>query len=222
MEYNTQREDLVMPDYGRHIQQMVDHALTIEDRDERTKCAHTIAALMTRMYPALKNDDNYQQKIWDHIAMMSGFRLDVDTPFPLPTCQEAAAKVTQHMHYPMSYIRFRAYGHIVQEFIIKATDVEDPLERKTLAAMAAMFMKRILLQNGKDSNIEERVCADLAELSDGALQYNFAELQNVVPKNDAPQQRRQWNGRQDNYKNKKQNNNNNKGQRKYNNNRKRY
>ena len=87
MEYNTSREKLILPEYGRNIQEMVRHAMTIEDRDERTRCAATIVKTMLTLFPRLREDDNYKQKVWDHIAMMADYKLDVDSPYPLPQQQ---------------------------------------------------------------------------------------------------------------------------------------
>ena len=215
MNYNTAREPLILPGYGRCIQQMVDHTLTIEDREERTKCAYSIVAVIINLFPSIKEDANYKQKVWDHIAMMSGYRLDVDAPYPLPTCAEASQPTSKHMKYPMTYIHLRAYGHIVQDMLQKAVEMEDPDERLTLTAMTANFMKRTLQQNGKDSNVEDRICADIADLSDGVLQYDYAQLQEALPSGEnAEGYRRPWE-----YKNKQRNQQwrNKNQQRKYNN-----
>ena len=189
MDYNTSRERLVMPEYGRNIQQMVDYALTIEDRDERTQCVATIANVMLNCFPQLKNDANYTQKVWDHIAMMSGFRLDVDSPYPLPQRQEATTATQTHIPYPMTRIKFRSYGILVQNMLLSAVNADTEEDRMATAALTALFMKRILLQNGKDSNIEERVANDIAELTDGQLRYSFDELMDALPDE---RQQRHW------------------------------
>lgn len=192
MDYNTSRERLVMPEYGRNIQQMVDYALTIEDRDERTRCVATIANVMLTLFPQLKEDANYSQKIWDHIAMISGYKLDVDSPYPLPEKQEATVATENHIPYPMSRIRFRAYGIMVQNMLRSAVNADSEEERVQTVALTALYMKRLLLQNGKDSNVEERVANDIVELSDGQLRYDFAELMDALPDGGMPQQQRQW------------------------------
>lgn len=195
MDYNTSRERLVMPEYGRNIQQMVDYALTIEDRDERTRCVATIANVMLNLFPQLREDANYTRKIWDHIAMISGYKLDVDSPYPLPEKQEATVATEAHIPYPMSRIRFRAYGVIVQNMLRSAVNADSEEERVQTVALTALYMKRLLLQNGKDSNVEERVANDIVELSEGQLRYDFAELMDALPDDGIQSQQRQW-GRQ--------------------------
>lgn len=185
-----------MPEYGRNIQEMVRHALTIEDRDERTRCAATIAKTMLTLFPKLKEDDNYKQKVWDHIAMMADYKLDVDSPFPLPEKQEASVHPTEHVPYPMKQIRLRAYGSIVQDMLNAAVRADTEEERLQIAAMTAVYMKRLILQNGKETNAEDRVCADMADMTNGALQYDFAEMTEYLPEAQGTggqqQQRRQW------------------------------
>ncbi len=195
MEYNTSRDKLIMPEYGRNIQSMVQHALTIEDRDERTRCAATIAKTMLTLFPKLKEDDNYKQKVWDHIAMMSGYKLDVDSPYPMPQQQEAAAQSADHVPYPMKKIRLRAYGSIVQDMLDAAVRADTEDERLQIAAMTAIYMKRLIIQNGKETNAEDRVCADMSDMTGGALQYDFAEMTDYLPEAQPEAQqtpRRQW------------------------------
>lgn len=211
-----------MPEYGRNIQEMVRHALTIEDRDERSRCAATIAKTMLTLFPKLKEDDNYMQKVWDHIAMMADYRLDVDSPYPLPTKQEAATHPTEHVPYPMKKIRLRAYGSIVQDMLNAAVRADTEEERLQIAAMTAVYMKKLIIQNGKETNAEDKVCADMCDMTEGQLQYDFAEMMDYLPQatGEQPQQsRRQWQPRNQrqagrfhfrdnrNFKNGKRNNN---------------
>lgn len=195
MDYNTSRERLPMPEYGRNIQQMVDYALTIEDRDERTRCAATIVSVILTLFPQLKNDANYLQKVWDNVAMMSGFRLDVDSPFPLPQRQEATVAPQVHIPYPMTRIRLRSYGIMVQNMLRAAVNANSEEERMATTALTALYMKRLILQNGKDSNVEERVANDIAELTDGQLQYSFEELMDALPDDQTLHPRQQWGDR---------------------------
>lgn len=205
-----------MPEYGRNIQEMVRHALTIEDRDERTRCAATIAKTMLTLFPKLKEDDNYKQKVWDHIAMMADYKLDVDSPFPMPEKQEAAVHPAEHVPYPMKDIRFRAYGSIVQDMLNAAVRADTEEARLQIAAMTAVYMKRLIIQNGKETNAEDRVCADMADMTNGALQYDFAEMTEYLPEaqgNQQQQPRRQWqprnNGQRFHFRNNRNNKRNN-------------
>ena len=189
-----------MPEYGRNIQEMVRYALTIEDRDERTRCAATIAKTMISLFPKLKEDDNYKQKVWDHIAMMADYKLDVDSPYPMPTQQEASVHPTEHVPYPMKKIRLRAYGAVVQDMLNAAVHANTEEERLQIAAMTAVYMKKLIIQGGKETNAEDRVCADMSDMTDGALQYDFAEMLEYLPEAGAQQQqqqrpKRQWQNR---------------------------
>ena len=193
MEYNTSREKLILPEYGRNIQEMVRHAMTIEDRDERTRCAATIVKTMLTLFPRLREDDNYKQKVWDHIAMMADYKLDVDSPYPLPQQQEASVHPKEHVPYPMKKIRLRAYGSIVQDMLDAAVRADTEDERLQIAAMPAIYMKGLVLQNGKETNAEDRVCADMSDMTNGALQYDFAEMTDYLPEaQPEARQRKQW------------------------------
>ena len=165
-----------MPEYGRNIQSMVDYCLTIPDRTERTSCAATIVKVIINLFPKIKEDDNYKQKVWDHLALMSGFQLDVDAPYPLPRKQEASQPVATHIDYPMTKIRNRAYGSLVQRMIDKAVRTSNEFERLQIVAQTALYMKKQVLQNGKDSNAEDRVVADIEELSNGVTLPNLWPL----------------------------------------------
>lgn len=195
MDYNTSRERLPMPEYGRNIQQMVDYALTIEDRDERTNCAATIANVILILFPQLKNDANYVQKVWDSIAMMANYRLDVDSPYPLPQRQEATVAPQNHIPYPMTRIRLRSYGIMVQNMLRSAVNANSEEERMATTALTALYMKRLILQNGKDSNVEVRVANDIADLTDGQLNYSFEELMDSLPDDQTLYPRQQWGDR---------------------------
>lgn len=179
-----------MPEYGRNIQSMVDYCLTIPDRTERTSCAATIVKVIINLFPKIKEDDNYKQKVWDHLALISGFQLDVDAPYPLPHKQEASQPVATHIDYPMTKIRNRAYGSLVQRMIDKAVRTSNEFERLQIVAQTALYMKKQVLQNGKDSNAEDRVVADIEELSNGVLHYDFTELMAALPQEQPVQTQR--------------------------------
>ncbi len=209
MDYNTSREKLVMPEYGRNIQLMVNHALTIEDRDERTRCVATIVNIMGNLFPSIKEDANYEQKLWDHVAMISGYRLDVDSPYPLPQKPAASAASEKHIPYPQTHIRFRLYGSIVHNTLLQAMRCQDEKECMQMVAYVAKYMKQVILQYGKDNNAEEKVAADIAEMTDGALKYSYAELMNTLPHDDYQQQQQSpYRLRQQRYQDNQKNRNN--------------
>ncbi|MBN2166430.1 MAG: DUF4290 domain-containing protein [Marinilabiliaceae bacterium] len=169
MDYNSNRKKLVLPEYGRHVQKMVDHALTIEDREERMKCAKTIIGIMGSMFPHLRDVSDFKHKLWDHLAIMSNFKLDIDYPFDLP---EAATFNTKPatIPYKNNRIRFMHYGKVIEEIIQKAIDHENEEEKKQLIQLIANHMKKSLMMYNKDSSTDERVFDDIRMMSGGKLQ----------------------------------------------------
>ena len=172
MDYNTQREELMMPEYGREIQQMVDHAITISDRTERQHCAETIIAIMDRMFPQGKQSPDYKNKLWDHLALMSNFQLDIDWPFDVNQAKKIADK-PQPIGYPMTKIPVRHYGNMMFEVFDKLKTMEPGEERDELARITANQMKRCLMQWSHGSADNEKVASDLAYFTDGVIQLDL-------------------------------------------------
>lgn len=173
--YNTRRPRLVLPEYGRSIQRMIDHCLTIEDRDERTQCAHTIVACMGKLFPKIKEQENYKQKLWDHLAIMSGFKLDIDYPFEVVNAEHLTT-APDRVPYGGHYIRYRHYGKDVELMIAKAVEMPEGPERDELAMLIANHMKKLLLAVSKDGVEDAKVFKDLAEYSHGVLRFDPAEV----------------------------------------------
>lgn len=170
LDYNTQREKLVMPEYGREIQKMVDYALTIENRQERQLCAETIVNTMQRMYPNVSEDQ--QRKFWDHLAIMSGFQLDIDYPYDISEAQNIAKKPAP-MKYPMEHIPIRHYGKMIFEMFDKLKAMPEGPERDELVGMTANQMKRSLATWSNGSWDDEKVASDLARFTDGIIQLDL-------------------------------------------------
>ena len=106
MEYNTQKKKLLLPEYGRNIQKMVDYLLTIEDREERTRAAKTVIDVMGNLYPHLRDVPDFRHKLWDHLAIMSEFKLDIDTPYPLPSLSKLQEK-PERLPYSSNHIKYK-------------------------------------------------------------------------------------------------------------------
>jgi len=145
LDYNTQREQLVLPAYGREIQKMVEHAVGLPTKEERQQCAQTIVGIMERMYPQVRENADYKQKLWDHLAIMSNFQLDIDYPFDVSDALKIA-KRPQPLAYPMAYIPVRHYGKMVCQLFEKLKNMPAGEERDELTRMTANQMKRDLLQ----------------------------------------------------------------------------
>lgn len=169
--YNTGKPRLILPEYGRNIQQMVDHCLTIEDRDERTRCAHTIVAAMLKLFPKIKEQENYQQKLWDHLAIMSGFRLDIDAPVEMISSDPHDSK-PERVPYSGHHIRFRHYGKDIELMIARIIAMPEGSERDELTRLVANHMKKLLLTVSKDGVEDEKIFRDLADYSHGEIRLD--------------------------------------------------
>ena len=172
LDYNTQREKLAMPEYGREIQQMVDYCVKLEDREERQHCAESIIVIMDRMFPENRGVENHAQKLWDHLAIMSGFQLDIDYPYDI----QGAEKITEKpapIAYPMQRIPVRHYGAMLFEIFDRLKTMEPGAERDELVRLTANQMHRNLVQWSHGSSDEQKVVSDLARFTDGKIQLNL-------------------------------------------------
>ncbi len=172
LDYNTQREKMVLPEYGREVQKMVDHAVSLEDRAERQRCAETIIAIMDRMFPESRNAEDHDRKLWDQLAIMSGFKLDIDYPFDVTQAAQIAKK-PEPMEYPMKKIPVRHYGEMIFELFAKLKTMEPGEERDRLVGLVANQMRRNLVQWSHGSSDEEKVADDLARFTDGKIQLDL-------------------------------------------------
>ena len=173
MEYNTQRKKMELPEYGRSVQNMVDHALTIEDREERQRCANTIVNIMGGMFPHLRDVPDFKHKLWDHLAIMADFKLDIDYPFEIVKREELVMK-PENIEYPNGDIRYRHYGRFLEGMVKKAAQIEDETERKQLIRMLAVQMKKSL----NNWNIEDqKIVDDLREYSNGLIDLQVEDLE---------------------------------------------
>lgn len=173
--YNTQQAELILPEYGRNIQRMVEHCLTIEDREERNHCARSIIKCMAQLNPEVKNSTDDEMKLWDHLAIMSGFRLDVDAPGEMITAEKLTVK-PESISYGQSDMRFRQYGKTLEAMIDKAAEMEDTPERQCLIESLANQMKKDLVISLGEEVDDGRVFDDLAHLSRGRLIVSKDEL----------------------------------------------
>jgi hypothetical protein len=168
-DYNTQRPRLIIPEYGRHVQRMVEHCMEIEDREKRTRTAHAIIQVIGRLSPQLRNSENMDRTLWDHLYIMSEFKLDVDGPFPKPTAAELETK-PERVPYPKQDIKYGHYGKIVERMIEACAAKEDGPEKEAFTVLIANLMKKQFLTWNRDSVGDGVIIKDLAELSKGRLQ----------------------------------------------------
>ncbi len=168
MDYNSNRKFLVLPEYGRNIQKMVDYAVTIEEKDERNKAAQAIINIMGNMYTHLRDVPDFRHKLWDHLAIMSDFKLDIDSPYPLPTLEKLNEKPAP-LEYNSARFRFRHYGRIVENLIAKAVEIEDEKEQEALILLVANHMKKSLARWNSDHSNDQQVLKDIVRMSNGKI-----------------------------------------------------
>ncbi len=169
--YNTQRERMALPEYGRSVQNMVDHALTIEDRAERQRCANTIVNIMGNMFPHLRDVPDFKHKLWDHLAIMSGFKLDIDYPFEVVQKDYLDVK-PERVPYPDGKIRYRHYGRLIETLIKKAVEYPEGDEKQQLIKMIAIHMRKDFVVWNKDGVENKKIIDDIEEYSQGALRLD--------------------------------------------------
>ncbi|MBQ3751956.1 MAG: DUF4290 domain-containing protein [Prevotella sp.] len=172
LDYNTQREKLLMSEYGREIQKMVDHAVGLPSKEERLKCAKTIIKMMLTKVPQIRSNAGYEQTLWDHLYLMSSGQLDIDWPYDVSGAEKIHSKPTP-IPLPQNRIRLRHYGKLVEELLEKLKTMPEGSERDELARQTANQMKRDLLQWGHGSADDEKVADDIARLTDGVIQIDL-------------------------------------------------
>ncbi|MDE7396224.1 MAG: DUF4290 domain-containing protein [Muribaculum sp.] len=169
--YNTQQKKILLPEYGRNIQSMVEHCLTIEDREERTRCAYSIVASMGNLFPQLRDNPEYKHKLWDHLAIMSDFSLDIDYPYDVVQKETLDIK-PEVILYPQQPIRWRHYGACIEHMIGRAVEMPESPERDALVLMLANHMKKVILNVNPEGVDDERIFKDLAAYSHGAIRLS--------------------------------------------------
>jgi hypothetical protein len=172
LDYNTQREKLVMPEYGREIQKMVDHAIGLASKAERQKCAQAIVKMMETKVPQLRDNADYRQMLWDHLYMMSRKQLDIDWPFDVSAAEKIYDK-PQPIPLPKEHIKLRHYGKLIEELFEKLKTMPAGEERDALTYYTANQMKRDLNTWGHGSMDDEKVANDLAYYTDGVIQLDL-------------------------------------------------
>mgnify|MGYP000911239089 CR=1 FL=1 len=193
MEYNTQKKRMPLPEYGRSVQHMVDHALTIEDRSERQRCANTIIDIMGNMLPHLRDVPDFTHKLWDHLAIMSDFQLDIEYPYEIVEKDSLDSK-PEPLSYPQSKIRYRHYGRVLTDLINKAAEYPEGDERDNLVALIANHMAKNFVAWNRDNIDDEKIAKDLAEMSKGKLKLT-KEVLEIMEANANQQNNRQRHNR---------------------------
>lgn len=168
LEYNAERNHLLIPEYGRHLQKLIDHVVKIESREERNKAANYVIAIMGNLNPHLRDVPDFQHKLWDQLFMMSDFRLDVDSPYPVASKESVTTK-PEHLDYPQNFPKYRFYGNNIKYMIDEANKWDDGEMKDALIMVIANHMKKSYLSWNKDTVKDEVIFEHLYELSKGKI-----------------------------------------------------
>lgn len=181
LEYNAERPHLIIPEYGRHLQKLIEQAVALEDREERNKAARYIISVMGSLNPHLRDVPDFQHKLWDQIFIMSDFRLDVDSPYPIPS-KEMLDQKPERLAYPQNFPKYRFYGNNIKYMIDVANKWEDGEMKNALIMVIANHMKKSYLSWNKDTVKDDVIFEHLYELSGGKinLQATEEELSNTT------------------------------------------
>jgi len=174
LEYNSERSKLIIPEYGRHLQKMVEHAVAIEDETERNKVAKSIIAVMGNMQPHLRDVPDFQHKLWDQLFIISDFKLDVNSPYPKPS-KELLEERPETMTYPQNFPKYRFYGNNIKRMIDKALQWEDGDLKEALIYAIANHMKKSYLNWNRETVDDEVIFDHLKELSGGKINLKNKE-----------------------------------------------
>ncbi|GAB6008568.1 DUF4290 domain-containing protein [Dysgonomonas reticulitermitis] len=174
MEYNTQLKKLALPEYGRNIQNMVDYCLTISNRNERKRCANTIITIMGNMFPHLRDVNDFKHILWDHLAIMSDFKLDIDYPYEVLKKEDLYLK-PQKIEYSRPDMEYRHYGKTLEKMIKLATTVEDSKEKEQFILLVATHMKKSYIQWNKEVD-DQKIFIDMYELSKGKIDIRNSDI----------------------------------------------
>lgn len=193
MKYNTQREKLKMPEYGRGVQDMIEQAVVMEDRAERQRCAEAIFNVMSNMQPQLREQPDYKHRIWDHIAYISDYRLDIDYPYEVTRLDDEATR-PQPIPYPMKDICQRQYGYLIEESLRQLAEMPEGEERDQMLALTANQMKQSLFNWNRDAMDEQKIAADIERYTQGKVKldlenFRFAPVQ-TLPKHDGKKKKK--------------------------------
>ena len=185
MKYNTARDQLILPEYGRNVQKMVDHATTIQNKEERNKCVKTIIDFMGQMNPQLRDLKEFNHKLWDDLFIISKFQLEADSPYPLPEPKKLDER-PEKMPYPKNKIKFPFYGAALENMIRYAVNQNDGRDKEIMTGMIANHMKKSYLLFNKHSVSNDTIILHLKQLSDNKLtlpkDFEFIRSSSVINK----------------------------------------
>lgn len=200
-DYNTQRKRMALPEYGRNVQKMVDHIKTIEDRGERNRAARTIIQIMGNLNPHLRDEGDFRRKLWDHLALIADFDLDIDAPYPPPEREKLTEKPDQ-IPYKQGDIKYLHYGRIIEMMIDAASSLDDGEEKEYLTTLIVNQMKKSYVTWNRSQVADEVIIQDMKLLSRGRLKITegvkILEVKDLLPQPKKKQQQGKPYGKQQN------------------------
>ncbi len=181
MEYNSQRSQMIIPEYGRITQKMAEYICTIPDREKRNTAARQLIEIMATFNPQLKSMEEYRQRLWDHLFIMTDYKLDVDSPYPKPKKPKGVHEKPKPIPYPHQKIKFRNYGKNIENLLSKiTTEIDDPEKKKSATEAVAYYMKLVHLQWNAENPSDELIRSDLKMMSGGNLELDTSyNLDNI-------------------------------------------
>ncbi|MCX2741591.1 DUF4290 domain-containing protein [Pontibacter anaerobius] len=185
MEASTSfKQDLLLREYGRNVQDLVNYITKVEDRNERTRLSQLLINLMAKLNPQLRDTQDYQQKLWNHLFVMSGSTLDVDAPYKLSAMEYLNDK-PQPMEYPLSTPKYKHYGQNVELLVQRATELTEPKEREAAIISIGKLMKTLYKSYNKENITDDVILGDIRDISNGKLDMNlqYIESNNLFESN---------------------------------------
>jgi hypothetical protein len=170
-DYNSTRPSLILAEYGRNVQNMVDYICTLPTKEERNRHAQVVIEMMGFLNPHLRDVADFKHKLWDHLHIISNFKIDVDSPYPIPEPESVHPK-PETLRYPQHKIRYKHYGHTIETMIDRAIKIQDLEKKRSMTESIANFMKMAYVTWNKDAVADEVIINDLKELSGGQLQLS--------------------------------------------------
>lgn len=181
MDYNTSRNKLVLPEYGRNIQKLVEQAVALEDRDERNNAAHAIIRIMGNIHPHLRDVSEFTHKLWDHLHLLAGFKLEIDSPYPIPEPNKYIRP--KRIEYPQGKISYRHFGKVIESLIKLAVDETDEEKKYNLTKIIVRQMRKTYASGSREGINDETIYSAINHLSDNKLEISDKlkeEMQNSV------------------------------------------
>jgi hypothetical protein len=174
-EYNTQRQDIIFREYGRHVQKLIDHIRETPDKERRTLMAHALIDLIRQLTPSLKDQPDNPQRLWDDLFVMADFNLDIDSPYPIPD-RETIFKKPMRVEYPQGNVRYKHYGKNLEGLVKEALKISDPQEREEAVIYLGKLMKTFFATWNKEVLDDSVILKDIKVLSGGELSMNIEKV----------------------------------------------